>query len=186
MVTLEIIATAGSVAGVATLGVAALHDVMSRTVPNRMSLAVVAGGLVSQGARACSGQGSPLLALGAAVAVFVLCAMLWRRGLMGGADVKLLAASALLFPPDLVPVLLASVSIAGAVLAMPYLFARRRLARPAPGRPVGFAARVLRAERWRLRRGGPLPYAVAIACGAGFVLARSMLAIPLLAPGALS
>jgi prepilin peptidase CpaA len=44
------------------------------------------------------------------------------------------------------------------------------LPRPLPGRPPSLAARIIRVERWRLRRGGPLPYAVAIASGAFFVL----------------
>ena len=166
-----------SAAGVAVLLAAALHDLMSRTVPNRFALAVAAAGLVSQAAQLAAGQGNPLVALPTGVAVFVGAALLWRRGLMGGADVKLLGASALLFPPFLVPSLLAAVAMAGGLLAFVYLVTRRRLARPGPERPPGLLARVVRAERWRLRRGGPLPYAVAIAGGACFVLSNQFFSV---------
>ena len=47
---------------------------------------------------------------------------------------------------------------------------------PAPTPPRGPKAklipRILRAERWRIRRHGPLPYASAIAAGAVFTLFR--------------
>jgi prepilin peptidase CpaA len=158
--------------GVVMLVVAALHDVVARTVPNSVALIIAAAGLVAQASRSLSGAGHLLVSLPVALAVFVAAALLWRRGLMGGADVKLFAASALLVPPMLVPSMLACITIAGGVLALVYLLARRRLPRPVPGRPPGIVARIVRLERWRLRRGGPLPYAVAIACGVVFVVSR--------------
>jgi prepilin peptidase CpaA len=91
---------------------------------------------------------------------------------MGGADVKLFGASALLVPPMLVPSMVMCITIAGGVLALIYLAARRRVTRPGHGRPDRMVARVLRIERWRLRRGGPLPYAVAIATGVVFVMSH--------------
>ena len=38
--------------------------------------------------------------------------------------------------------------------------------------PPGLLRRVLRVESWRIRRGAPLPYGVAIAAGAAFALIR--------------
>ncbi len=156
-------------AGAVLLLAAALHDVMARTVPNGLAAAIAVAGLATQAI-----QGSFLAGVPAALLVFVLAALAWRRGWMGGGDVKLLGATALLVPPELVPSLLAAVALSGGLLALPYLVARRRLPRPDPraSRPPGLLSRAVRAERWRLRRGGPMPYAVAIASGAFFVLSH--------------
>ncbi len=151
---------------------AAVHDVMARTVPNRMSALIAACGLVTQLARAFE-QGSMRglgLSLLTSFAVFVVAALMWRRGWMGGGDVKLLAAAALLVPANLVLDLIMATAISGSVLSLFYLLARRRMPRPRPGRPPSLLRRIVKVERWRLRRGGPLPYAVAIASGACFVL----------------
>jgi prepilin peptidase CpaA len=145
---------------------------VARTVPNGIALAIAAAGLVTQAALSLAGAGQLLISLPAALVVFVLAALLWRRGLMGGGDVKLFGASALLVPPMLVPSMIMAITMAGGVLALIYLVARRRLRRPGHGKPDGLLARALRVEQWRLRRGGPLPYAVAIACGVVFVMSR--------------
>ena len=174
----HLISVAAVIAGVAMLAMAALHDVMARTVPNELALAIAVAGLVSQGAAvpAAASLQTGLLAAGfamlAAVLVFVAAAIMWRRGWMGGGDVKLLGASALLMPAALVPTMLMATSLSGGVLAIIYLATRRRLARPGPGRAGSLLSRVLKVERWRLRRGGPLPYAVAIASGAFFVFSH--------------
>ena len=165
--------TVGAIAGLGLLVAAAVHDVMARTVPNRVSALIALCGLVAQLARAAltvSGWSGLGLSLLASVAVFIVAAMMWRRGWMGGGDVKLLAAAALLVPAGLVTTLIMATAISGSVLSLFYLAARRRLPRPLPGRPPSLVARIVRVERWRLRRGGPLPYAVAIASGACFVL----------------
>ncbi len=158
------------------LVVAALHDIVARTVPNGIAVAIAAAGVVAQATLSLMGAGQLLISLPAAIAVFFLAALLWRRGLMGGGDVKLFGASALLVPPVLVPSMIMCATLAGGVLALIYLVARRRpserLARPDCGRPLGLFARALRVERWRLRRGGPLPYAVAIAGGVVFVMSH--------------
>ena len=156
--------------GVALLLCAALHDIVARTVPNWLAGLVAAAGLVTQVA-----QGTILVGALSATIVFVIAALAWRRGWMGGGDVKLLGAVALLVPPDAVPGMVMATALAGGLLAVVYLVARRRLARPGCPKPGSLLARALRAERWRLRRGGPMPYAVAIACGAIFVLSHGVL-----------
>jgi prepilin peptidase CpaA len=89
---------------------------------------------------------------------------------MGGGDVKLLGAAALLVPPATVPHMLALVAFAGGILALIYLVGRAVAPRPAGRRPHMLPLRILRAECWRIRRGGPLPYACAIAAGAALTL----------------
>ena len=78
---------------------------------------------------------------------------------------KLLAATTLLASPGQVLNLLLAVSFAGGLLSAIYLLLiRMRL----PLMQAGSRAplrRVIRAERWRIRRGGPLPYACAISAG---------------------
>ncbi len=151
--------------GVVLLLVAALHDVAFRAVPNPLAGTLCVCGL---GLRVLEGDlGGGVLA---GLIVFVVAAYCWRRGWMGGGDVKLLAAASLLVPPMHVPLTIAFVAMAGGVLALPYIVARRRLSVRSCVRPATLAARVLRVERWRLRRGGPLPYAVAIAAGVCFAI----------------
>lgn len=144
---------------------AAVHDVIARTVPGLLCIAVAVLGLVL---RVRSGElGSALLAAGIVCAGAAFC---WSRGWLGGGDVKLLAACALAVPPHAVPGLVAGTAIAGAGLALLYLAARHWVRPPLGRRPAGLLARATRAERWRIARGGPLPYAVAIAIGAGNAL----------------
>jgi len=146
------------------LVVAACCDLLTRLIPNSIPAALAVIGLVL---RVVDGSWAwSLLAFAIVLAVTVFC---WLRGWMGGGDVKLLAACALLVPPGSVFPMITMVGIAGGVLALVYLVARRVVPRPLPRgpgqRPTGYIARALRAEHWRLSRGAALPYAVAIAIG---------------------
>ena len=153
------------------LVLAAVRDVAVRQIPNRMAGAVALVGLLRQVA-----AGGMILPLGvlAAGAVFLLASLLWLRGLMGGGDVKLLAAAALLVPASQVPVLVLAVALAGGLLSLLHILARallpRRFLGPAPS---GSLRRILRCEAWRIGRGAPLPYGVAIASGAAFIVTGS-------------
>jgi prepilin peptidase CpaA len=154
----------------ALLLLAAGHDVVSRTVPNWMSVAIACCGIVTSLA-----AGRMLISVGLGLAVFVAAAICWRRGWMGGADVKLLGAITIVLPPGMVAMFAVAMSIAGAVHAAVYLLARRVVTPPPPllahrPRSISMLPRVLRAERWRISRGGPLPYACAIAFGFLFVI----------------
>ena len=146
---------------------AAAHDVAVRTVPNLASLIVAAVGL---GQHVLDGQLIPALFGG--VLVFFGAWYCWRRGWIGGGDVKLLTACVLLVPPALVPELILSTGIAGGVLALCYVALARVLPRgEAPRgqgapRDAGLPRRVWRAERRRIRRGLSLPYSCAITAGA--------------------
>jgi prepilin peptidase CpaA len=156
----------------AVLLLAALHDVVSRTVPDWMSVVIAGCGIVA----AFAGE-RLLISLGLGIVVFVAARACWRRGWMGGADVKLLGAIAIVLPPDMVSMFAVAMSVAGAVHAVVYMLARRVVTPPPmllpaslPPRARPLLPRALRAERWRISRGGPLPYACAIAFGFLFVI----------------
>lgn len=153
----------------AILCMAALHDVLARTVPNWMPIALAAIGTVQS---ALDGRLIASLLVGALV--FILSGLCWKRGWLGGGDVKLLGAAAIAVPPLAVPPFVAAVAIAGGVLSLVYLALGRLISasilRRSVARPVGLLSRAWRLERRRLSRGGPLPYAVAIAAGGLFVI----------------
>jgi prepilin peptidase CpaA len=149
---------------IALVLVASLHDIVARTVPNSLVLILAAVGIVMA---VLGGHltGSLIVATG----VFVLASLCWRRGWMGGGDVKLLGAAALGIMPSSVFTFAAAVAIAGGGLAIFYLVARRLVTTAVSRRPDGLLSRALRVEQWRIARGGPLPYACAIAAGAVYV-----------------
>jgi prepilin peptidase CpaA len=158
----------GLIAGAATLIYAALHDVAARTIPNT-TCAIVA--LIGLALRLADGQ--VIFSLTVGVIVFVCCTLCWLRGWMGGGDVKLLTAAALLVPPVSVGPMILSTTLFGGIVAVIYIVARiivRRIAPPTRVTRRSFLARVLRAEHWRLLRGAPLPYGSAIAAGTLFTL----------------
>lgn len=145
------------------LALAALHDIAFRTLPDTVSLALAGCGAVL---RFVAGESA--MAMAVAGLVLALALPLWRAGWFGGGDAKLMPAVALLVPPAAVPELLLTTALLGGLLALPFLALRRRGVAPWRPRPAGLPARILRAERWRLQRGGPLPYGVAIAGAAMF------------------
>ena len=159
-------------AALALLLFAALHDLAVRTVPN-----YVAASLLLIGAVIRTFEHDLFPALAAALVMFLLLFGLWVAGLMGGGDVKLWAASVLLIPPSvrLESAFLANVVILGGVLAILYLLLPLVISKPAASRAGSFFRRFLRAERWRIKRRAPLPYACAIAGGAFAVLLPQIL-----------
>jgi prepilin peptidase CpaA len=144
---------------------AGAHDLATRTVPNRVPavIAVIGVGLQMR-------AGHLPAAVAASLAVFLVAALCWRCGWLGGGDVKLLAAAVLLVAPARVPVLVLAISLAGGVLALLYLLLGAVITGSAAPRPTLLLARILRIERRRISRHGPLPYASAIAAGVLFVL----------------
>jgi prepilin peptidase CpaA len=149
------------------LAAAALNDVALRRIPNLLAAIVALAGLARQ-----LMVGAPAVALLAAGCVLLGATLLWLRGVLGGGDVKLLAATGLLLPAAAIPAMLLATALAGGVLAMLHLALRGRLAVPARTRAAGTLRRILRCEAWRIRRGAPLPYGVAIAAGTAFVMTR--------------
>ena len=147
---------------------AAWRDVATRLIPNAVPLCIVLLGLAL---RAPAGPAAMLLSALVASLLFAVLLSLAMGGLLGGGDVKLAAAIAIGLPPAATWEFIFATTMVGGLLGLAYL-ARPRLAWAT--RPIGapdLIGRVLAVEGRRLSRGGPLPYAVAIAVGAILVLA---------------
>ena len=142
---------------------AATSDVRFYRIPNRASAAVGCAFLVM------APEMRPAFLVGGVavgVGVFAFGALLFARRLMGGGDVKLLAAIALWCGPTFLTPFALVTSLAGAGLAAVMLSPlARRL--PAPPRN-GWAA--AGSDAGALRQ--PVPFAVAIAVGGLWVLGR--------------
>ena len=139
-----------SLAALALLVVAATTDGVERRIPNSVSLGLALVGLARIALDVWTGAGwlAATADLGGAAAVFVLGAAGFGFGLLGGGDVKLLAAAALwLGASSLLPFLTVT-ALAGGVLAVAFL-----------------AWALVRRQAGRVA----LPYGIAIAAGAIFV-----------------
>src|SRR5579871_4302122 len=105
--------------GAMLLVVAALHDVAARTIPNWVSLALFALGVLLRLL-----DSNLLSGLSLGLAVFVFAVFCWRRGWLGGGDVKLLAAAAIFVPPAHVGEMLIDVTFCGGAVGLIYLCGR--------------------------------------------------------------
>lgn len=168
MPTLSALLDAVPIAAAFLLAVAAMHDVALRIIPNAIPAALLGVGLLLRLI-----NGGIVSGVALAAAVFVAAVFCWRRGWMGGGDVKLLAATVLVVPPFEVGSFLVLTAQVGGVLALFYLVLSRTVRLPPSGRRTVRARnvllRILRAERWRICRGAPVPYGFAIAAG-GIIL----------------
>ncbi len=148
----------------AALVAAMLCDLAFRLIPDVLPLALAALGIGSHLL-----DGHLAASLGCGAAVFVPLRSAGCRGWMGGGDVKLLAATAILLPPVRVPGFIAAVALAGGVLALLYC-ARDGWLAPRRPRPAGRAACACAPHRASSAGASAvafsLPYATAIAAGA--------------------
>lgn len=152
------------------LGFAAWRDLATRTIPDAVSLGAAAAGLCLRGL-----DGGQAVLVSTAAALFLFAAMLPlnARGMLGGADLKLLTALSLGLAPLATLHLLMIVSLFGAALAATYValgaLFRRLPTRPAHASRNRFTLlRLAAVERYRIRKSFPLPYGVAIAAGGVF------------------
>ncbi len=150
--------------GTAILIAAALRDFTVRSIPNWMAASLCVLGLVLRLL-----DGAIVAGLIAGAVVFLITLVCWLRGWLGGGDVKLMTAVAIVLPPASVPTFFVCMSVAGAIHALIYLAARRILPAPSLRRPHTIVGRALRVESRRIQRGGPLPYVCAITVGFLFV-----------------
>lgn len=153
-----------STAIVGLLILAALADVATRIIPDRVAIGLVALGVVE---RVSAGLPSLAASFLVAVLLLVVLAVMNARGLMGGGDVKLAVATAMGLPVESIYRFIVVTSLAGGILALVHLALRcaiRMAPRPPPN-GASLARRVFAAERWRIVRHGSLPYGVAIASG---------------------
>ena len=148
--------------------VAATTDVVARRVPNWLTAVLGVAGLIFN---ATHGVVPGLVSLGVMIAVFLIGALAFGQGWIGGGDVKLAAAAAGAFNyPDCVPFLVYTV-LGGGVIALVYALLRGRLKQTLAG--VGTLA-------FPFLHGGAgkatptsmtsMPYALAIGLGAVLVL----------------
>ncbi len=139
----------------AALIAAALSDVATYLIPHRYSAATAIAFLVF-----AIGRPLPFLlgGLAAAALLFAIGALLFARHLLGGGDVKLLAATGLWAGFDLLVLLIFASAIAGGLLALTQLSPLGRLLPARPGSvPVG--------DDFYSRMRQPMPFGVAIALG---------------------
>lgn len=141
------------------LALAALRDLERRSIPNAVTGALLASGLLAQallfGARAA------LAAAGAALVAGAVHALPWSFRLVGGGDVKLAAGAAAWAGLDRLLVFLLATALLGGVVSVA---AAVHGLRARPRTPLTRAA----GPRLALAhvRGIPVPYGVAIAAGA--------------------
>ncbi len=152
-------------------GVAAWTDLTRRIIPNTVCVLVAAVGVTGLFFVADS-HGVATLAI--AIATFAALAFLCAIGRLGGGDAKLISATVLLVGAAHALDFFLLTALAGGVLSLVYVLAGFAFRRMAP-RPLGsqqtgrgpFRLGLLwRVECRRIRRGGPLPYGVAIVIGA--------------------
>lgn len=132
---------------------AAVTDIKSRIISNRLNVAIALLALPWWFAVGLGGY-DILFQIGLAAAVLVLFAICFALGMMGGGDVKLLAALALWLPLTKMLVLLEIMALGGGVLTVGMVVAHKL--RKAPGKPE-------------------IPYGVAIVGAGLFVLANDIL-----------
>jgi prepilin peptidase CpaA len=147
----------------ALMAIAAFEDFRRLVIPNWLVLALIAVWplFVVTGTASLA---AILGALGIAAAVFVVGALLFARGLLGGGDVKLLCAAALWAGPAATPELLLVTAVLGGVLSLVLLSplgAHLSLAGRLFCGPPGAAAIA--------GKGVPVPYGIAVA-GAALVV----------------
>jgi prepilin peptidase CpaA len=138
----------------ATLILAAVIDVRTFTISNRLNLAVALSAPLYWLSISLTPWPGMAIQLAAGAIVFVILAGAFYAGMMGGGDVKLAAALALWFPPGGTVKFLVLMSLAGGVLTL-VILAWHRLQR-CEGRPE-------------------IPYGVAIAFGGLAILTQRFL-----------
>jgi prepilin peptidase CpaA len=138
----------------AILVIAAVIDVRTFTISNRLNLTVAILAPVYWASVALSPWPGIATQLAAAVAVFTILAGAFYAGMMGGGDVKLAAALALWFSPVNTVKFLVFMSLAGGMLTVGILVWHRSKRRE--GRPQ-------------------IPYGVAIAIGGLAILTQRFL-----------
>jgi len=96
-------------------------------------------------------------------ALFLLLLLMYRRGWIGGGDVKLLAALTIGLPITQLGSFFMLTAMIGGILAVMHLMMRRLPYPTIPPAGSSLIRRVYAVERWRNLRHAPLPYGVAIA-----------------------
>ena len=139
---------------------AAFTDIRSRTISNKLNIAIAAAAPIFWWSSGLSLWPGVALQFGIAIAAFAVLAGLFALRLMGGGDVKLLTALAPWIEPGMFLKLVVVMALAGGVLTI-----------------VMGGWHVIRRHKERLA----IPYGVAIAFGALWVLFPKLIAVPSIA-----
>jgi len=153
----------------AALLAAGWSDLRHYLIPNRYPAAIAAAYLIPAVHQPPS---QSLWALGIGVGFFAGGAALFASRVMGGGDVKLMAATALWSGPGKVLPFIEVIALAGAALALVWLSPARRLLPEAPVVPGEHSAE----DGMRQRLRAPVPYGIAIAAGGLYLAASRALA----------
>lgn len=97
---------------------AAVTDIRSRQISNKLNIAIAVGAPIFWWTSGLALWPDVAIQLGVALAVFVVLAAMFAAGMMGGGDVKLLTALALWIEPTAFVQLLVIMAIAGGVLTI--------------------------------------------------------------------
>lgn len=140
----------------AAMAFAASMDLLTMTIPNRISLALIAAFAVSL---PFSGLGLAGTAshVGAGLLMLAVGIVMFSQGWIGGGDAKLLAAASLWIGLDLLMGYLLCVVVAGGLLVLVLLLYRQIVLPPA-------LMQVEWAQRLHQKAGG-VPYGIALAAG---------------------
>lgn len=143
----------------ALMAYAAASDLLTMTIPNTLSLALVAG-FIGVGLVGALPLQAVLLHAGAGAAVLAGSFVLFACGWIGGGDAKLAAATSLWLGFGALPEYLFLTSICGGVLTLVIMAARRA---PVPAFALGW--------QWleRIRTARTVPYGIALAVAAVMV-----------------
>jgi len=133
---------------------AAVVDIKTRTISNRLNLAIALVAPLFWWSTGVDLWPDAAIRVGVAIAVFLLFALAFQLGAMGGGDVKLAAALALWFAPGDTLFLIVLMSLAGGVLTLIVMIEHR--IKQNEGRPQ-------------------VPYGVAISFGGLWLLAQRFL-----------
>ncbi|HEX5184471.1 MAG TPA: prepilin peptidase [Allosphingosinicella sp.] len=132
---------------------AAACDWRSRTIPNGLNAAFALGAIPFWWASGLPLWPGVALHVGIALVIFAIFALAFALGMMGGGDVKMLAALALWLPPGAVLQLLVIMSVAGGLLTVAMLIPHK--VRKIAGQPeipygiaIAFAGMWLISERF--------------------------------------
>lgn len=146
------------------LVVAAVIDVRTFTISNRLNATVALLAPLYWWSISLPFWPDAAIQVGVAVAVFAALAVTFYLGMMGGGDVKLAAALALWFSPGSTVRFLVIMSLAGGLLTVVVLI-RHRLKAPPEALP----------DAEKIISKPEVPYGVAIAIGALWILAQRFL-----------
>jgi len=137
--------------------IAAFTDLRSRTIHNKLNIAIAAGAPVFWWASGLSLWPDVAIQLGVAALAFAVLAGMFALRMMGGGDVKLLTALALWIAPMAFVKLLVIMAVAGGVLTL-----------------VMGVHHILTRRKDKIQ----VPYGVAIAVGALWVLYPQLITVP--------